>query len=137
MRVWLRLLTVCLMILALPVQGLASAAMLHCGAGHEHTQGPSDQAPHGGAHQHADADADADADASPHHPDTAEPAKFTELGKVKCSSCASCCTGLALLSVMPGIPDPGPMVTIFIIDVIDIVPVAQTGPDRPPRPSLA
>ncbi len=130
MRAWLRLLTVCLMALALPFQGLASAAMLHCGPGHEQMQVQHDhaQAPHDGAHVHTDGDRPADLH------DTAKPTKFAELSKHKCSSCASCCTGLALLNFMPSIAEPGPVLMSFDVATVEILPVAQSGPDRPPRP---
>ena len=144
----LRLLLTWLIVLALPVQGMASMTMAHCGEGHERMQATLAEPGHhhdahasAGAHHHdlavadgADAhdalDRSGAADQQPAQPD--EPG---DLGT--CSSCASCCAGSALPSVMPRIPEPPPATTFFIVDSVDIDAFATDGPDRPPRRRLA
>ena len=142
----------CLIALALPVQGMASMTMAHCGQGHERKH--SDQEP---AHHHERHDS-----ANPHHHESAlteasdeapsalteasdevaaanhPPAQADELSDLaRCSSCASCCAGSVLPSVMLRIPEPAPAPTVFVVDIVDIGAFATGGPDRPPRSILA
>jgi hypothetical protein len=144
MRVWLKLVIVWLTALALPVQGLASATMTHCGPSHERMQ-----VTQVGAGHHHGFDAGVSfhshraqtAAAADHPPATAhgahQPDKFSDLGKYKCSSCASCCAGVALLSVMPRVAAPDPTATVFAATEFAIGAFATDGPDRPPRLQLA
>lgn len=143
MQAWLRVVLVWLIALALPVQGIASATMAHCGQSHERMHAASAEARHhqgdgdATAHHHDAAMADgADHAASVQH-DAGNPAKFTELGQYKCSSCASCCSAIALPAFMPSVPELGATPTLFAPDVVDIAAIASAGPDRPPRPVLA
>lgn len=117
-----------LLMLAIPVQGIAAATMLFCGAEHHHT-GPAEQ---GGAelrqqHQHHhDASAKADA-ASDHH------ASYAKTAKDKCSSCAACCVGAVLVTAFadPAISSP----SSEKIDLVFSSHLAHIGDglERPPR----
>jgi hypothetical protein len=141
MHAWFRWVVACLLALALPAQGLANAAMLHCGSSHErmHTaQAASPQAAehhqhHGAAPEHPHG---ADhAEHTSHQP--ASPDKLTDLGQYKCSSCASCCAGIALPSTMPQLVAPELGATPFAAIAPGVAAFATDGPDRPPRSSLA
>ncbi len=151
MQVWLRLLVVWFIALALPVQGVASATMAHCGPRHQpmHMAAgapgvPQAAQPHAAdvAHAHhphrphdegAAAHSTGHPEPAPHA--AAEPGKFTDLGTYKCSSCASCCAGTALTSAMPEVPDSEPAPTVFAEATVTVTvdPFASDGPDRPPR----
>lgn len=139
-------------VLALPVQGMASLTMAHCGQGHERMQATPAEASHplgtrtttpdGGAPEddghaghtgHTGHQADGESGAIDHQP--AQPDDRGDPGT--CSSCASCCAGSALPSVMPRIPDLAPAPTVFVVDLVDIDAFATDGPDRPPRRLLA
>ncbi len=139
MRVWLKFVMACLLALALPAQGLANAAMLHCGTSHQrmHTaQAVAPQAADQAAHHPAQHGAAADrTERSDHH--LVSPDKLTDLGQYKCSSCASCCAGIALLSAMPQLVVPKPGATVFAVVAPGIAAFATDGPDRPPRSLFA
>ena len=110
-----------LLLLALPLQGLAAATMLNCGAGHGapalHNEAQS--AAHHDAHQHQ------------HHHTTGH--GLNQLAKFKCSACAVCCIGAALPATLlvfaPAVPQalPGPVITVQPVEFV------TDGPDRPPR----
>jgi hypothetical protein len=123
----------CLLALALPAQGLANAAMLHCGSSHErmHTTQVAPQTADHHAHHGAAADHAEHAGHGPVAPD-----KLTDLGQYKCSSCASCCAGMALPSAVPQLVVPEPGATVFAADAPGVVVFATDGPDRPPRSLL-
>lgn len=143
MRVWLRLLTVWIMTLALPLQGIAGAAMLHCGPGHERMAAAVEVSEHRHAAGHDAAaphhhDAAAFADASLANQDTVAPAKAKsgtkgDLGQSKCSSCAACCAGAALPSAAPRLPQVPVVTAVFAESVVTVDAFASDGPDRPPR----
>ena len=129
MQVWYRLLVVWFIALALPVQGVASATMAHCGPGHQSMHPaagtpsvPQAAQPHAAdaahahhPHRHHDQGAAAQGagHAEPASPAAAQPGKFTDLAKYKCSSCASCCVGAALTGAMPRVPDSEPAPTVL------------------------
>ena len=127
---------------ALPLQGLAAATMISCGAGH-HDQAHSHVASHSDhgdmvgvlAYSHVeDASLDQHADLDQSH------AGKTSLGNAvthKCSACASCCTSAVV---------PSQAVSFDAITLTDFIAplVARTlaayvteGLERPPRPFLA
>ena len=91
-----------LLLLALPLQGIAAATMLHCGPGHHgmqaadapmaHHDSAEDSDHHHGEAGHVEAAMHA-GNGGDHAPSAADIAK---LSKFKCSACASCCLGLAL-----------------------------------------
>lgn len=118
-----RLLLSCLLILVLPLQGLAAGARMHCGATHEPAAAVAPQpspCPH---HDAADEPPPA-AHANPH-------AHGAAVGPDSCSACAWCCHALALpvpewrLGGLPpghGGVEPPPL------------PAPQVLPDRLERP---
>jgi hypothetical protein len=143
MRDFIRTALICMLLVAVPLQGLAAGAMLFCGpvpgsdaaliehshadhgaASAHHHQPAGDSAPSGTAH-----------DAVGHDDPALQPLGHLHDGT--CSVCASCCSGAALpqsASMLafqaeqraPGVdssqPDPGH---------------AFPGPERPPRRLLA
>ncbi|MES2105298.1 MAG: hypothetical protein V4634_14855 [Pseudomonadota bacterium] len=125
MKKLVRLFLLCMLILAIPVQGLAAATMLYCGTEHHHTMV--------GDHDHDAQDQ--------HHHDAAATMSGQSHGDAstakhaidKCSSCAACCIGAAMLtaSVNPAIPHPSS-------EKIDLVFSSHAGHisdglERPPR----
>ncbi|MBT2326009.1 hypothetical protein J7E62_27145 [Variovorax paradoxus] len=86
----LRAILLWLMMLALPFQGYAAAAMAFCaaepatesavGMPHDHAEHDHASPAQGAAHHHADADVDAD------HPAAQDPSKSSH----KCGTCAAC-----------------------------------------------
>jgi hypothetical protein len=122
-----------LIALALPVQALASATMLHCGPGHQRVHAAQmgsapDVAAH---HDHAQHQA-----ASGQQHDAGKTAALADLGKYKCSACAACGSGCALPSHMPVIEAPEFGATVFLAVVPAVEAFAVGGPDRPPRSVL-
>ena len=139
-----------LLVLAMPVQGVAALGMQHCAPTHERlvSLAASVQAPHTHANMsapmsaHLDAPAEAlpaAANAAPvlatahaEHAEHAVPAV-----DVKCSACAACCPALGLPAVAPELPDmpgaPG-LAQLRLPLVPSFVP---GGLDRPPRNFLA
>lgn len=92
MRPLLRLLLSCLLLLALPLQGLAAGARLHCGSAH----GP--EAAHAGMHASHEAHHHHDGAAAHEHTGHDSPAGHdaSSAGPDSCSACALCCHALAL-----------------------------------------
>ena len=126
MKSVVRLLLICLLALALPVQGVAAATMQFCAAAHKsqtllfEAASHSHHAvhPHGSA-QHASAD----------DQDT--------LAKQTCSACAACCMAVALPPAALALPAVDPA-----IEAAPMLTTAYVGPDavgleRPPRSSFA
>jgi hypothetical protein len=143
MKPVLRTLWICLLLLALPVQGFAAAQMMQCGPGHGRMQHASvggheqAQAPH--AHeQHAHAqDRHDHHDHASSHADEASNDGSPPLAKHHCSACAACCVGMALPSSAPVVVAPpaagGHVRTIGAADPIFLT----SGLERPPRSPLA
>lgn len=140
-----------LVMLAIPLQGIAASAMLHCGPGHERQMVQASATDHHGSHRGlGSVHHDPAEDHQPDHVETAAPdvasaddrqpaaqADQAQLGKFKCSACAQCCASVALLD---RVSDPIRLEPVSIAPVIaadDYPQVAQTGPERPPRPFLA
>lgn len=139
-----------LVMLAIPLQGIAASAMLHCGPGHERQMPQASVADHHGGHgadapEHRHPVGDHQPDRIAAAPDAASaedgqaPAQAdkAQLGKFKCSACAQCCTSVALLD---RVSDPIRLEPVSVAPVIaadDYPQVAQTGPERPPRSLLA
>lgn len=136
----LRVLLMCLLMLALPLQGYAAVTMAGCGPDHHPrpvatAADPAAAQTH--AHDHAAALADADG-ASARAGDHGSAVQHLDaVSKSKCSSCAACCVGAALpaaafvftASAPAGVPT-SPLATGQLGFVTD-------GPDRPPRHRLA
>jgi hypothetical protein len=157
----LRLLLMVWVAVALPVQGMASVTMMHCGPGHHGKPGPA-RASHAGhpADHHASAHESVSGD---HHlaaPSTAsmsapsddqtgslasaadaEPTKVAKTsapGKLSCSACASCCLGAAMTapqSTLPSLPSAGD--ALVVTEEAAPAGVTVGGLERPPRLNFA
>lgn len=129
-------------ILAMPLQGLAAATMFHCGAA---PAGAHDAAASPG-HTHADP-------VAPHHHQGAAPdghhghaaaAATDEAANAdlqaplsKCSACASCCTAGALPSAPMVIASPELPQSFTAPAATRVEPFVTHGLERPPRSFLA
>lgn len=123
-------LLICLIALALPVQGIAAATLRFCGPGHEPQARVVDSAAHG--HHAANGLATA-----PAADGAGQAAEGAQAGHLKCSVCAACCMGSAL----PASPLTLPVVEP-VVEPSAPVPARYVGPDgagleRPPKPELA
>jgi len=130
-----RSLLVWLMLLALPFQGIASAAMLSCAHGTMQAAAPAMPAMQHdavAAEGHCHSDETQAATAAPHHdPDTHD-------HDGRCSACADCCVG-ALLAPAPALlatpPDTPALTHHAAAGHLAAVDLAL--PERPPRFPLA
>lgn len=143
------------MVIAMPVQGMAASAMLFCGASHERMmQGlvldaPASAPGHSGdaAHEVAAMDHGDHEHAGSGAPVASEPdmaadgdgmgSLFPHHGKFSCSACAACCTALALPA---SFELPQAVRTAHALRSSPVAPVASHQPDgldRPPRAVLA
>jgi hypothetical protein len=118
MRVLLRTLLVCLLALALPLQGWAAATLAPCGSGHHDAVGHAAQA----GHVHA-------AGEHPTHPAASADADHGH----SCSACAACCSVGALPGPLPALARAEPAPAVFALIVPGVAPYAADGPERPPR----
>lgn len=144
--IW-RLLLTCLLLLALPLKGVAAVGMVACGTSHHRMGGPTaalaqvvKASAHEDVHGHDAADRH---EAKPSHhvghpaqtadsPDVAQ-AAGGDLAKVKCGGCAPCSMGAALTGAaivcIPALPDVAELPAIeshyLSVDVV--------GFERPPR----
>ncbi|TAL20768.1 MAG: hypothetical protein EPO01_12965 [Aquabacterium sp.] len=131
-----RLFLLWLLAVALPMQGAAAAAMLHCsqaqGAGQVATQAHAHHHDHDHGHDHAAMQGHADAGnaRSATHDDHAA-------GKTGCSACASCCHALALPAPAIVLPMQEPAFTPFALRAHAAAVFLTDGPERPPRALLA
>lgn len=146
MRTTLRFFLLWVMMLAIPIQGIAASAMLHCGPNHAEQAAfytAVDHGQHGHAGQsgaHEDKDGTAAGLSSAASGDDADSdsrsTDVTKLGKFKCSACASCCSAVAILHSVAAIS------VVEIVFDRDASPVADRpgfvtdGPERPPRIAL-
>lgn len=135
MRSLLRLMLLCLMAVALPVQGFAAAGALHCATMHERMQVASMHHHDDGVdHHHVQA-------ATPHDMQNSDAGPDDGAARVgghfKCSACAACCVGLGLPASTISVP-PGPAEGMSPSSVSRAVaPFFTGGPERPPRAVLA
>jgi hypothetical protein len=147
MQVWLRILIVWCIGIALPVQGVASVTMAHCGSSHERMGAAMEATQHrhadhdAGAPHHHDADAADVSTQADHETGTqaqaqAHPDKVSDLAQYNCSSCASCCAGSALPPAMPRLPQANAAPAVFAEEGVIVDAFASGGPDRPPRSHL-
>jgi hypothetical protein len=136
-----RTLVLCLLALALPLQGLAAATMLHCGPSHHARMASApaahDHAAHGhgavaGAHGH---DGSAAVDVA--NPQTPNYLGDSSLAKAKCSACASCCSAIALPASIAEISVVQQHASRFPPLSAQVEPVVTDSPERPPRSFLA
>ena len=129
-----RLLLVCLLSLAIPLQGYAAAAMAFCGPAHARMTAASVDAHHehiGGVSLHAGHDGQAPS----HHasmPAGDDLAHWQQLGDQDCSACAACCAA-ALPATAPHLPpstatgEPAPPPRLTSASFL------TGGQERPPR----
>jgi hypothetical protein len=137
----IRTLLVCLLALALPVQGALAATRVVCAA---HHPGGVSVGAEGGtavtpAHAHHDAGmhsgthagAAAAAPGADSAASAAEPAQATAGGK--CSACSACCAPGLMPTPASGLPAAEPAPTVFAAVEFSVEAFAADGPDRPPR----
>lgn len=122
---YLRLVIVWLIMLAMPLQGIAAGAMTFCnGSSHAAMDATAPHGHHGGTHAHGVSESDSDEGLGVH----VLPGVDHE-----CSACASCCMAAALVgqprpcgvAVQPRAEPAG--------SVVQIRTVAVSLPDKPPR----
>lgn len=130
----LRPLLVWLMVLALPLQGLAAATMLNCATAHGVAVAAHDDA--GQAHDHGqDHDQVHDHGAmTAAHGDT--PGDGHALDH-KCSACAACHASIGLPAALPLLPDFDVAEVHAPVPVSGVPPFLTGGLERPPRSALA
>jgi hypothetical protein len=118
-----------LLVLALPVQGLAAQRMLFCSPA-QHTVVQAQTEHDHSAHMHAEhSKADAKAEAAP--------AAHSDVSHGKCSACASCCAVLGIVSA-PLLFEPGPLAPDYNASVFaGHSGLTPSRLDRPPRNPLA
>jgi hypothetical protein len=151
-----RALLVWVMVIAMPVQGMAASAMLFCGPSHERMmQGlvldASASAPshagdamhqmavmdHGGHHEHAGSGAPVASEPTVGADGDGMGTLFPHHGKFSCSACAACCIALALPA---SFELPEAVRTAHALRSSPVAPVTSHQPDgldRPPRAVLA
>ena len=106
MRGLSRVLTICLLVMAVPLKGTFAATMVTCAPGHDRTM--AEAVADGGATAGASAEHHHHDHATHHHTnafgskhlpdaDAADHGKFDRHGAVTCSLCAACCVGGAFL----------------------------------------
>jgi hypothetical protein len=113
--------------LALPLQGMAAAANMHC-SGEYHAAAARTITAHGTAAEHA---------AQPlqhvHVADGAKAETQPHSATHSCSACASCCAGFALLSAPLEVAAPEPAGETSTPARAGAVSVADGAPEKPPR----
>lgn len=143
------------MVIAMPVQGMAASVMFFCGPSHERMmQGQMADAPVSPSSHAANPGREPAAtghgvheQAVPAHPVADEPATdadgndatglFPHHGKFSCSACAACCSALGLPA---SFVLPTPSIPEHVAPMPTVEPVASHQPDgldRPPRTVLA
>lgn len=119
-----RILLTIMLLLALPLQGFAAAAMMNCAPSHHGLPGSAvvheDAAPH--AH---------------HHDSDHDPASTSSRGKHACSACAACCIGGALMPSALRLPDDLSAHLRPLLARVTPPAFITEGTERPPRHLLA
>jgi len=139
----LRLFLACLVMVALPLQGLAAATMAFCESGGAHevqvqatvahdNAEHSNASHHHAAHQHDDATQDMQVDAHAAHDHAGKSGSLPDAGH-KCGVCAACCHGAVIAGfsatpVHPALPQAD-LAEPFVL----IHARASSVPDKPPR----
>lgn len=156
----LRVIMLWWMVLALPMQGVAAAAMLHCGAAasgapaYASSQQPAAAEHHGGMHAGADPaqhahhahpamampdDAGTTDGLTPDEPLSGQPASH-QAGPAAahaCSACAACCVAMGLPTGMPTLVAAPTAPTAVTALVAPAPSFLTAGPERPPRSQRA
>jgi len=138
----IRRLLICCLVLAIPAQGAAVAAMAFCGPLH-HGKGARAATPLAALPSHSHHDGDAGhghAPAHAHAPDPsagdqgkAEPPTGSSDDPHQCTVCGACCSAGAPMGSVPALPVTVAAATAFATLVATVDPFAADGPDRPPR----
>jgi hypothetical protein len=133
MRALMRLLLLCLIAVAVPLQGFAATGAVHCAPMHDRMEAA--MADHHGDrrpdHHHQPVAAD---HALAEHDATASQ---SGVGTFKCSACAACCVAMGLPAgaiALPQAPADGPLAALTSPPDVAFL---TGGPERPPRPVLA
>lgn len=146
---FLRTILIWLAVIAIPTQGIAAAAMVHCGPGHasrsakvpmpghaDHAAAQAREGEHPAGH-HATvvvAGTAADGSESLRHGDLADTAQKS---LSKCSACAaSCCIAIGLLPVIATVSAVDAERTLGLVPVVPVRAFLTDGPERPPRSRL-
>ena len=128
MRHWL----LCLLVLALPAQGVAAATMRFCAPAHHDmaamAAAPAHPAAHAAAqHQHHGQVMTADPDQGSAPTEAAD--------QSRCSACAVCCAAMALYRSPPVLPALAASQGSVAALPASAAVFLTGGPERPPRPS--
>lgn len=115
---WLRMFMLWMLALALPLQGMAAVAMLHCG--HQAPAQIDAHAGHGLHEGHV-------------HDDASVTGSHTHSAGHSCSACAACCVALALPPAMPVLAAALTAPTSATTLVAPSPSFLTAGPERPPR----
>lgn len=135
---WRRWLLLCLLGLALPLQGMAAAAQWHCHGGPAAPAPDTDPAEHAGHADHADHHAHAGPSGDAVEPPGSDDATSYADGAGRCSACASCCIAAALPAQAWGPLAAAPPAPFKPAGGHARPPAFETdGPERPPRIRLA
>ena len=152
MNRFVRYLVMWLLIVALPVQGLAASTMLFCGPGHHGAPKTTDSGHDHASHLHMGASEVSATSQGAAHPDAVEAApphdgssfspasvKHVKHANVpgKCSACAACCTVAFLPTAIIAFTEPAPSRALAVVEPVAHVGFFTDGPDRPPRIPLA
>lgn len=121
----LRLFLACLLLVAVPFQGMAAAAMLFCGLPPHEAASVAAQPTH--HHGHAAAQVQDDRAAVLDHHDG------PGFADAKCSACAACCWGAAVADDMQLAAFPAPSHVVALTPSAAVRMRAMPPPDKPPR----
>ena len=135
---FLRHLLLCLMLLALPLQGFAAASMLYCGMGADHAAKAEQMDMSSSHHQMADA-MGMQHDHSKHDKTTQTTKQSPDGEKQlpdaahKCGACSACCNIIAI-SDFPQTVKPQPVSQAVLTEFfVSIHSAAPRLPEKPPR----
>lgn len=122
MKTLIKLITVWLLLFAVPAQTLAAVAMMACV--------PQSAMP---AQMHMDHAEHANMAAMPCCPDESKPSSQPVK---QCAACAACCIGVAMMAVPIGLPAP----TLFVSSLnpayrVSFHSFVSATPERPPQPA--
>ena len=135
-----RRLLLCLMMLALPLQGMAAASMLYCGMGDSHhdqvAQVEESASPHHVVvaadmqREHSKLDHTPTADASEHASDSQN--QLPDASH-KCGVCSTCCSVLAITAFHPTVEVQSSPEADLVEPFVLIHAVPSRLPEKPPR----
>lgn len=137
MRLVVRSVLIWLMVLAMPVQGIAAARMQHCATTQRPMQAPSVSAPSMHQHQHANSRSHAHAFANEASATLSGNTHIQTAGDASCSACAACCSAIAFPAVTVQILAPPPERVLAPRLVLAGDSFVPSRLERPPRSVLA